>query len=171
MSQDITEFKGEFWWLSNFSPSKVILDGYEYPSVEHAYQAAKTVDPNERKQVRDAPGPGQAKKLGRKVAMREDWEQAKIGVMESMLRQKFDPESELAKKLLETGDGQLVEGNFWGDTFWGVCKGVGKNNLGKLLMKIRGDLRAGIKWETSHGMGFEDIRAGEEGLGWPPMVP
>jgi len=77
-----------------------------------------------------------AKKRGRKVTMREDWDQVKIPIMEDLLSQKFsDPV--LAKKLVETGDSQLVEGNWWGDVFWGVCRGEGQNNLGKILMKIR----------------------------------
>ena len=144
MSNDILEFKGEFWWLSNFSSSNVIFDGFEYPSVEHAYQAAKTMDKDERKQVRDAKSPGQAKKLGRKVTLREDWEQVKLQVMEGLLRQKFSSESDLSSKLLATGDGLLVEGNWWGDTYFGVCMGTGENNLGKLLMKIREEIRAGV---------------------------
>jgi len=141
MGQDILEFKGEFWWLSNFSESKVRLDGAEYRTVEHAYQAAKTTNVAERQEVMDAPGPRVAKKLGRKVTMRSDWDQVKLQVMEDLLRQKFAAGTELAGKLVATGDGQLVEGNWWGDMFWGSCKGVGQNHLGKLLMKIRNDLK------------------------------
>lgn len=73
--------------------------------------------------------------------MRSDWEEVKLGVMEGLLREKFsDPE--LRRKLLATGERELVEGNDWGDSFWGVCAGRGKNHLGRLLMKLREELRA-----------------------------
>jgi ribA/ribD-fused uncharacterized protein len=133
---DIVEFKGKHRWLSNFSDAKVSYEGVEYPTVEHAYQASKTLVADERRDICAQPTPVLAKKRGRKVTMREDWDQVKIPIMEDLLSQKFsDPV--LAKKLVETGDSQLVEGNWWGDVFWGVCRGEGQNNLGKILMKIR----------------------------------
>ena len=84
--------------------------------------------------------PGEAKRMGRQVTLRKDWEDVKISVMEKGLRMKFAI-PELRDKLLATGEEELVEGNWWGDTCWGVCKGVGANNLGKLLMKIREESR------------------------------
>jgi ribA/ribD-fused uncharacterized protein len=119
-----------------------MLDGTIYHSIEHAFQAAKTLDPDERFEIYKAPSPGQAKKLGRQVRLRSDWETVKLEVMEYLLVQKFKQGSPLAKLLVETGDSQLVEGNTWGDTYWGVCNGIGENNLGKLLMKIRGGLQS-----------------------------
>lgn len=139
MKDDITSFTGDYKFLSNFYPCNVELDGEIYPSVEHAYQAAKTLDADDRKPFHQRPLPtaGESKKLGRKLKIRPDWESVKLQVMEDLLVQKFaDPI--LKKQLQETGDAKLIEGNYWGDDFWGVDKKKGgKNHLGKLLMKIR----------------------------------
>lgn len=137
----ISRFENEYFFLSNFYPAPVEWDGKIYPSSEHAYQAAKTIDDYSREIIRLAPTPGMAKKYGRHVLLRPEWEQAKLSVMEDLLHQKFTPGSVLASKLLATGDEELIEGNWWNDTWWGVCNGVGQNNLGKLLMKIRAELR------------------------------
>lgn len=139
MTKDIDSFTGDHKFLSNFYPCKIMLDDVEYPSVEHAYQAAKTTDTDDRKPFHQHPLPtaGQSKKLGRKLKIRPDWESVKLQVMEELLIQKF-ADSTLKKQLQETGDAKLIEGNWWGDTFWGVDqKKGGKNHLGKLLMKIR----------------------------------
>jgi ribA/ribD-fused uncharacterized protein len=139
MTNTIDSFTGDFKFLSNFYPCKVKLDDVEYPSVEHAYQAAKTLDTEERKPFHTHPLPtaGGSKKLGRKLSIRPDWESVKLKVMEDLLIQKFKDDF-LKKQLQETGDAKLVEGNWWGDTFWGVdAKKGGKNHLGLLLMKIR----------------------------------
>jgi ribA/ribD-fused uncharacterized protein len=123
-----------------------IYAGDEYPTVEHAFQAAKTA-PAERAEFRvaglDAKG---AKRLGGKKSLlhgKDWWESIKLGVMETCLRSKFS-RPEPRALLLGTGDRELVEGNTWGDKYWGVCAngGGGDNNLGKLLMKLRGELRA-----------------------------
>ena len=136
----IDEFQGENRFLSNFYPSRVEFDGVVYPTVEHAYQAAKTLDPELRKKVRDAVKPGAAKRLGRGVALRADWETVKCRVMFTLLRWKFHHQP-LRGRLLATGDAELVEGNRWGDTYWGVCGGKGENRLGKLLMQVRKELQ------------------------------
>lgn len=135
----IGEFRGVFRFLSNFVPARVILDGVEYPSIEHAFQAAKTLIPDQRKRFVGGTA-AVAKRNGRALLLREDWESVKIGVMEALLRQKFaaDP---FRSMLLATGNAMLVEGNYWGDRFWGVCGGVGENHLGRLLMKIRAEMR------------------------------
>lgn len=136
----ITSFSGQYRFLSNFWPCKVFLEGEEYPSVEHAYVASKVTDHELRKLVASKLTPGDAKRLGRKLPLRPDWDAIKLDVMKELLVQKFiDPE--LAEKLVATGDQELIEGNTWGDTFWGVCDGVGENNLGKLLMEIRAFIR------------------------------
>lgn len=144
MPKSITSFSGEHSFLSNFYPAPVKLDGYVYPTVEHAFQAAKSFIRREREAIRLAPSPGKAKRLGRKVILRPDWEHVKIEVMKELLRQKFsDPE--LCAKLLATGDASLIEGNHWGDVTWGCVlekeKWVGSNKLGVLLMELRFDLR------------------------------
>lgn len=137
----ITRFDGGHWFLSNFSPSRVQLDGGWYPSVEHAYQAGKTTDLGARREIAACRSPGRAKRLGRRVVMRPHWHGLRLLVMEDLLRQKFAPGSLLAGSLLSTGNADLVEGNHWGDVFWGVCGGEGENHLGLLLMKIREELQ------------------------------
>jgi ribA/ribD-fused uncharacterized protein len=132
---DILEFQGKYRWLSNFWPTQVVLDGQIFPSVENAYQAAKT-NPLQRAQFRYCTA-WQAKRLGRTVEIRADWEQEKVPTMRALLAQKFSQGSELGEKLKETGDCQIIEGNYWGDVFWGVCKGRGQNWLGKLIMEQR----------------------------------
>lgn len=140
MNEDITEFNGENRFLSNFWPCKVVYANIEYPSVEHAFQAAKTLDVEARKAFTQC-NAGEAKRLGRTVTMRNDWDAIKISVMQILLEQKFQKGTLLAAKLIATGDVQLIEGNYWNDRFWGVCKGIGRNNLGKLLMEVRNNLR------------------------------
>ena len=135
----ISEFQGEFRFLSNFWPCEIELEGIRFPSVEHAYQAAKTLDINTRIQMSLLDTPGQVKKIGKSIELRPDWEEIKIEVMRELLKQKFDitKHYDLWLKLHMTKPDELVEGNWWGDTFWGVCKGKGENHLGKLLMEIR----------------------------------
>ena len=137
----IDSFSEEYFFLSNFYDSVVKFDGDSFRTVEHAYQAAKTLDEESRNKIRDAKSPGKAKRLGQKVDLRKDWESIKINVMRDLLKQKFNPRSVLAERLLKTGDEQLVEGNDWGDKFWGVVDGKGANHLGYLLMEIRNDLK------------------------------
>jgi ribA/ribD-fused uncharacterized protein len=136
----IDSFVGEYRFLSNFSPSLLVIDGLSYPTVEHAFQALKTENPTEREIVRTARTPGQAKKLGRRVTLRSDWNTVRVSVMKMLLEKKFS-DKVLRSELLATGDAELVEGNYWNDTFWGVCRGRGENWLGKLLMEIRSSFR------------------------------
>ena len=136
MKAMIDKFDGEYKFLSNFYPSVVRFGGAAYPTVENAYQAAKCANPSERKWFRDIT-PGKAKRLGRQVQIRHDWESVKVSIMFNLLEQKFTLHEDLREKLLATEGKKLVEGNTWGDTFWGVCDGSGQNVLGKLLMGIR----------------------------------
>lgn len=143
----ITSFRNEWDFLSNFASTPIEIDGVTYPTTEHAFQAMKTYETTERYTVRDAPTPASAKAKGRKVTLREDWGTARFDVMEEVLRVKFsDPV--LREKLLATGDRPLIEGNTWRDTTWGAIRDTknggwkGRNALGKLLMKIRDELRS-----------------------------
>lgn len=130
-------------FLSNFWPCTVVMgDGIEYPSAEHAFQAYKTKDLGLRKEISELPGPGYAKQKGRALKLRTDWEDVKICVMFEVLSAKFK-DAALKAKLLGTEGRELVEGNTWNDTFWGVCRGKGKNWLGKLLMQVRLGVRDG----------------------------
>ena len=133
---EITSFHGEHRFLSNFWPAPVVLDGVTYPTVEHAYVAAKTTDLERRAEIAQVERPGEVKRIGRKLKLRDDWEAVKLSVMADLVRQKF-AHPELRRMLLDTGDANLVEGNTWGDTFWGVCRGQGKNHLGRILMEVR----------------------------------
>lgn len=139
---DILEFQGEYRWLSNFWPAGVMLDGVAYPSVENAYQAAKTHPENRAPFQRCTSW--EAKKLGRQIPVRSGWNDIKVDVMRSLIEQKFAPGTTLANKLLATGDGAIIEGNSWGDTFWGVCRGKGENHLGKILMAQRTALQSHV---------------------------
>ena len=140
MAKPITSFQGEFRFLSNFWPADVEYDGMRFPTVEHAYQAAKTNDISARIEIKNCVTPGQAKRLGKRVKIRPGWEAGiKLEVMRDLLEQKFSDPS-LAAKLKATGDVEIIEGNTWGDTYWGVCRGDGKNHLGKILMQIRESL-------------------------------
>jgi ribA/ribD-fused uncharacterized protein len=138
----IIRFVGPFGWLSNFSPATVTLDGENYSTVEHAFQAAKTLDHMQRRRIREARSPARARTIGRKVPLRSDWPSVRLSIMTDLLRQKFAVDTALAALLLATGDRELVEGNTWGDHFWGVSRGIGENHLGRLLMARRDELRA-----------------------------
>jgi len=132
---DVLEFQGENRWLSNFWPCQVIFEGITFPSVENAYQAAKTTLKHRDQFVSCTAG--QAKRLGRIVDIRPEWQSVKLEVMKGLIEQKFSKGSSLGVKLLSTGTCLIVEGNNWNDRFWGVCKGKGENNLGKLIMNQR----------------------------------
>ena len=144
MSDTIDRFMGPNRFLSNFWPSTFRYGGKQWMTVEHAFQAMKTEDKESREAIRLAPSPGIAKKMGRRVTLRANWESAKISIMQELLRCKFSDPA-LRQMLLATGHEALIEGNTWGDREWGVDlrTGEGKNMLGKLLMALRGAIRAG----------------------------
>jgi len=143
----IDQFKDEFRFLSNFWPVAVRLEDDEFPdtyrTVEHAYQAAKTLDPGERRTIREAKTPGEAKALGAVVILRPAWDDIRLNVMRGLVWQKFTENPPLRAMLLATNDAELVEGNTWGDIFWGVNTktGKGENHLGKILMDTREKIR------------------------------
>lgn len=135
-AQKIDMFTGPYAFLSNFHPATIHYEGIVYPSVEHAYQAAKTASPFLRQSIARCSTPGEAKRLGRRLTLRADWEDVKVAVMLQLLEEKFkDPV--LKDALCRTYPAPITEGNWWGDTFWGVCSGEGSNVLGKLLMYLR----------------------------------
>lgn len=138
-SKVIDSFTGEYFFLSNFYPAPLEFGGFVFPTSEHAYQAAKSNDIDVWRRFTKIPTPGQAKRLGRMIEIRPDWKQEKINVMRKILNNKFRDNKDLMQMLYNTGSAKLVEGNTWGDRFWGVCDGRGLNNLGILLMEIRDD--------------------------------
>ena len=115
------------------------LDDKIYPSTENAYQASKTIVEFERRAFTKYT-PGQAKRAGRKVTLRPDWDEVNLGIMLDLQIQKFD-NPKFKELLLQTEDCLIVEGNSWNDTFWGIYEGKGENNLGKLIMLVRSSLK------------------------------
>jgi len=164
----VNHFAYEHHYLSNFYACTIVYGGIVYASTEHAYQAAKTLDPQRRKMLGLEMNPrltaASAKHIGRNLNIRPDWEEVKIQIMRELLWLKFDNPT-LKQKLIATGDAYLEEGNWWHDTFWGVCHGkldgrtckkirlhqaadergeiadellhIGENRLGLLLMEVR----------------------------------
>lgn len=135
----INEFKGKYYFLSNFYNAPVVYDGVTYQNNEAAFQAAKVLDKSIRETFSTL-DPSSAKRKGRHVQLRSDWEEIKSGVMYEICLAKFSQNNELKNKLLATGEEYLEEGNTWGDTIWGVYNGVGENRLGKILMRVRSEL-------------------------------
>lgn len=143
----IHSFTGDYRFLSNFYRSVVMHDGIVYSTVEHAFQAAKTLDFKERWSISELGEPGSAKRAGRKVDLRPDWEASKGRVMTELVFHKFTFYRDLRRKLLATGEALLIEGNTWHDNYWGDCTCVkcqdtpGENVLGQILMDARETLR------------------------------
>lgn len=144
-------FSGIYFFLSNFYERSVQYNGFVYPTSEHAFAAQKTLDHYQRKIIATAKSPGEAKALGRRCTLRTNWEEIKDGVMLRVVRDKFTRYEDLGQRLLDTGYAELIEWNSWNDTYWGkvVLKGdilgqpkeFGKNQLGRILMRVRTELR------------------------------
>lgn len=132
----INKFRGENRFLSNFYETSVEWEGLIYPSSEAAFQAAKTLDQEDRKRFQTM-APTIAKREGYKVKLRENWEDIKIDVMYQIVLAKFSQNEFLKQKLIATGREWLEEGNTWGDRTWGTVDGIGNNYLGKVLMAVR----------------------------------
>jgi ribA/ribD-fused uncharacterized protein len=137
----VEEFRGEHYFLSNFYPAPILIRGIGMvATVEHAFQGFKTVDEEQMKKIMFASTPAQAKQFGKVVKLRDNWQEIKVEIMYSMVKLKFQTHKDLREKLLFTGDAVLIEGNTWGDKYWGVCEGEGKNMLGIISMKVREEL-------------------------------
>lgn len=134
----IDRFVGKYAFLSNFYEVPVQYMGYEFQNNEAAFQGAKC--PSRIEEFIKLP-PNEAKRLGRKVELRKDWESIKDSVMYEICLNKFSRHKDLRDKLLATGEAELIEGNYWHDCYWGVCEGKGLNKLGNILMKIRSELK------------------------------
>ena len=147
MDKPITSFSGEYSWLSNMHLCTVEFQNVLYLSSEHLYQSLKCKYAHERERIRLEPSPYKAKRLGRKIALRDNWEEIKYDAMLATVRAKFAYGSQLGLSLLMTGDAELVEGNNWHDNYWGSCTcagcsmKLGKNTLGRILMLVREELR------------------------------
>jgi len=143
----VREFTGKYRFLSNFFPSPITLDGVQWPTAEHLFQAMKTRDLEMREKIRQASTPGDAKSLGGQAKLRAAWDIIRHRTMRVILKAKFEQNPELAQKLINTGNMELEEGNYWHDNYWGICKchricknKKGQNHLGLLLMELREEL-------------------------------
>jgi len=143
----INNFDREYAFLSNFYNSPMIgFDGINYPTVEHAFQAQKTLNYKERLMIANALTPGKAKRLGRQVQLRDGWNNIKNEVMYNYVFHKFSQNPDLKQKLIDTNFEYLEEGNTWHDNYWGNCYCAkcqyikGENHLGKILMQVRDEL-------------------------------
>lgn len=140
----ISKFIGKYDFLSNFYPVNVQFEDLNFPTVEHAYQAAKSTKFSYRREISliHASKAGIAKRKGQTVILRRDWEKIKFDIMATLLRSKFE-NTILTSLLISTDNAILIEGNYWHDNIWGDCKckncsGIeGKNHLGNLLMELR----------------------------------
>jgi len=146
----VKEFRDKYAFLSNFHPCWIDFNylGYRWSatSVEHVYQACKATDLPGVRWIMKARHAGHAKARGGDTVLRPDWDEIKDHIMEGAVRQKFQDRA-LAHLLLSTGDATLIEGNRWHDNYWGDCgckkcaKIEGQNKLGKILVKIRSELK------------------------------
>ena len=161
MNNVINSFRKQYYFLSNFYMAPVTYNGCTFKNNEAAFQAQKC--PNEMKAFCNM-DPSEAKRYGRRVTLRKDWENVKFTIMYDIVYAKFTQNQDLKVKLLATGNAHLEEGNTWGDKTWGTVNGVGQNCLGKILMDVREYLRkemeqtkALIVLERSNGMygGYE----------------
>lgn len=138
---DITSFKREYKWLSNFAPVDIYYEGKLYRSIEAAYQSAKC-DDQVWKNFCQRGASWDIKRQSKLIALRPDWDEVKYDIMKELVTKKFvlEPYKQL---LVDTGDVQIIEGNTWNDTYWGVNSrtGEGLNNLGKLIMNMRETLQ------------------------------
>ena len=137
---DILFFVGKHFYLSNYYGASVKYNGVKYKSSEAAYQAQKCANTKRIKAFAKLT-PDQAKRLGRRVKMRDDWDAVKVGIMHDIVTAKFNQHPLLARRLIKTGNAYLEEGNTWGDRFWGTVDGKGLNNLGKVLMQVREEIK------------------------------
>lgn len=147
MPKQITDFKGSFFFLSNFWLTPITIRGVMYKSVEHAYQALKTDDDKWIERIMNAPMPVDARRIGRCIPpelIRKGWDDVRLDVMRVLVKKKFTHPA-LQNLLLKTEDAEIIHLNTWNDTFFGVCNGVGDNHLGKILMHVRHMLQENLQ--------------------------
>lgn len=148
MNKVIDSFSGEYDFLSNFYNCPVEYEGITYLNSEAAFQAAKTLNVEERKEFSNLP-PNRAKQKGREITLRPDWESMKYYIMYTIVQNKFLQNPELSEKLIATGKKELIEGNWWHDNIWGSCKCENCKNkkstnwLGEILMEVREKIQEG----------------------------
>lgn len=139
----IKEFKNQYFFLSNFYECPIYYNKLVFCNAEAAFQAQKVIDEKEQYKFINL-NASQARKLGKTIVLRKDWEEVKDKIMYEIVKRKFTVNKELQQKLIDTKDEELVEGNWWHDTYWGIDSktGIGKNKLGKILMKVRKEVKS-----------------------------
>lgn len=137
----IDKFDGPYAFLSNFYESPVWVFGHHFKNSEAAFQAAKCLEHMDKF---SGLNPSEAKRLGRNVKIRPDWEDIKYRVMWAVCFAKFLQNQDLREKLICTGTAHLIEGNTWGDKTWGICRGEGKNWLGAILESVRNGFQSDL---------------------------
>lgn len=139
----IKEFKNQYFFLSNFYECPIYYNKLVFCNAEAAFQAQKVIDEKEQYKFINL-NASQARKLGKTIVLRKDWEEVKDKTMYEIVKRKFTVNKELQQKLIDTKDEELVEGNWWHDTYWGIDSktGIGKNKLGKILMKVREEVKS-----------------------------
>jgi ribA/ribD-fused uncharacterized protein len=164
----INSFSGRWAFLSNFYLCKITHQGIVYPSSEHYYVAMKVKEDqlingkmcpasDVREMISKISTPGQVKRFGRSLSIRKDWDSVKLKAMEWVIREKFTKHPDLKEMLIQTGNEEIIESNYWHDIFWGVCTcekcgNKGENHLGKLIMKIRDEIR-----NQNRNISLEDV--------------
>lgn len=142
--EKIETFFGQYRFLSNFWACEFVWDNIVWQNSEGAYVAAKTLDREQRLAISKITEPGKVKRYGRSMELRPDWEQVKVPLMYEIVKAKFTQNPDLRQALIDTGDAILEEGNTWGDRVWGISppgSGNGRNELGKILMRLREELK------------------------------
>ncbi|XP_055306012.1 uncharacterized protein F44E2.8-like [Sitodiplosis mosellana] len=144
-SGEISIFRGKYFFLSTLYLSDIKYQKYVYNSVEHIYQTARCAEKSDKEKMRNVTTPKAAKILGKFIKPRPYWDVEKMRAMSHGNELKFLRHPKLRKKLIKTGNKQLINQNYWHDTYWGVCgctkhKKTGMNLLGKILMKIRSEM-------------------------------
>ncbi len=149
MNKIINSFRDKNYFLSNFYEAPIEYDGILYQNNEAAFQAQKCVNKVDRQRFANL-NPTEARNLGRKIPLRKDWEQVKISLMREIVQAKFEQNPQLREMLMATDDAYLEEDNTWGDRIWGTVNGIGANNLGRILMEVREELRTLEKLQNTH---------------------
>lgn len=141
----VAGFSGPNRFLSNFWFCNIRFEGVLYPSTEHAFQAAKTLSTAHRKSIAQACSAADAKRLGRRVSLRPDWDQVRTAVMLEINRQKYSQQI-LRRALLATQSRPIFEVTTrWNDQIWGVVQlpggdYIGANRLGRILTCLRAEI-------------------------------
>lgn len=140
----VMEFRGDYYFLSNFYEIPITYCGITYQNSEAAFQAQKCITNHESERFAGLSA-SEAKKIGRRVKLTPNWEDMKLKYMYDICKAKFEQNPDIRQKLLDTGNRMLYEGNAWGDCYWGIFNGKGENHLGKILMRVREEFRSETK--------------------------